>query len=149
MALVTTNVGLHRYVPSHSRRSRRSTSAVWQPNTPLLSSRAEHQLVHQGIAGSIQAPGIHTALVCLASHSQSRHKKLVAMAKQAPVGVALINNDVAQMRQDAAELAVHRQDAAVEHVRVGDQQLRPVPRLPAEGLPSRRRTIGTGTVNNC
>ena len=36
VALVTTNTGCARYSRSHSRRSRRSTSAAWHPNTPLL-----------------------------------------------------------------------------------------------------------------
>ena len=37
VALVTIKRGLMRYSRSHIRRSRRSTSAVWQPNTPLQS----------------------------------------------------------------------------------------------------------------
>ena len=50
--------------------------------------------------------------------------------------MALIDDNIAQVRQDAAELAVHGQDAAVQHVGVGDQQLRTVPRLPANALTS-------------
>ena len=58
-------------------------------------------------------------------------------ARDAPVGVALIYDHVAQVGQDAAEMAVHGQDAAVDHVGVGDQQLRTVPRLPADALTHR------------
>ncbi len=61
----------------------------------------------------------------------------------APVGMALVDNDVAQLRQDATELAVHRQHAAVEHVGVGDEQLRAVPRFPANALTRSRCRIST------
>ena len=51
-----------------------------------------------------------------------------------PVGVALIHDHVTQVGEDAGELAVHRQDAHVEHVGVGDEQLCSVPHLPSARL---------------
>ena len=50
------------------------------------------------------------------------------------VRVPLINDNIAKVRQHARELGVDRQDAAVQHVGVGDQQLGPVPDLRAFAL---------------
>ena len=54
-----------------------------------------------------------------------------------PVGVALVHHNVAQVGQKAPELAVHRQHAAVQHVWVGDQQVRPLPDLTPDLLQRR------------
>ena len=80
VALATMNCGARRYSRWHTRRSRRSTSAAWQPNTPRYAC-------------------------------------------------PLVHHHVAQVGQEAPKLAVHGQHAAVEHVGVGDQQVRPVPDL--------------------
>lgn len=50
-------------------------------------------------------------------------------SRKLPVGVALVHHNVAQVGQEAPKLAVHRQHAAVQHVWVGDQQVRPFPDL--------------------
>ena len=47
----------------------------------------------------------------------------------APIGVALVHHHKAQVAQEAGELAVHRQDALVQHVGVGDQDLGSFPDL--------------------
>ena len=54
-----------------------------------------------------------------------QHQRSVA-AEDAPVRVPLIHHDVAQVGQEVPKLAVHGQHAAVQHVRVGDEQVRPV-----------------------
>ncbi len=43
------------------------------------------------------------------------------------VGMALVHHHISQVGQDARKLRVQRQDASVQHIWVGDQQLRPVP----------------------
>jgi hypothetical protein len=43
--------------------------------------------------------------------------------------VALIHHYISQAGEEAAELPVHRQDAAVQHVGVGDEQVRTPPDL--------------------
>ena len=57
-----------------------------------------------------------------------QHQSGVA-AKHAPVRVPLVHHHIAQIGQQAPELAVHGQHAAVQHVGVGDQQVRSVPDL--------------------
>ena len=44
-----------------------------------------------------------------------------------PIGVALVDDDVAQVGEDAREPGVDGKHALVQHVRVGDEQLRPLP----------------------
>ena len=55
-----------------------------------------------------------------------QHQRSVA-AKHAPVCVAFVYHNVAQIGQEVPKLTVHGQHAAVQHVRVGDEQVRPVP----------------------
>jgi hypothetical protein len=90
-------------------------------------------------AGSRQSPSQSLARhASKSTHCEAGEKLSVcydtARDRNAPVGMALIDDDIAQVRQDAAELAVHGQDAAVEHVGVRDEQLRAVPCLPADAL---------------
>ena len=61
-------------------------------------------------------------------------KEQYGLGCSAPVSVPFVDHDVAQVREDAGELAVHGQHAHVQHVRVRDQQLRPVPHLRAHRL---------------
>jgi hypothetical protein len=65
-----------------------------------------------------------------------------AWAERAPVVVALVHDDVAQAAQEGRELAVHGQEAAVQHVRVGDQQLRALARALPLPLPGERQPLG-------
>ena len=43
--------------------------------------------------------------------------------------MSLINHDIVQVAQQPLELAMHWENALVQHVRVGDQELGPVPDL--------------------
>jgi hypothetical protein len=54
-------------------------------------------------------------------------------AEDAAVGVELVDDDVAQRREEAAPARVVRQDAGVEHVRVGDEEVGAVAELAARG----------------
>ena len=51
--------------------------------------------------------------------------------EDAAVHVRLVHDDVAEVREDVAPAIVVRQDADVEHVRVGQDQVRPFADLPA------------------
>jgi hypothetical protein len=52
-------------------------------------------------------------------------------AEHAAVDVGLVDDDVAEVREHVAPAVVVRQDADVEHVRVGQDQVRPLAHLPA------------------
>ena len=52
-------------------------------------------------------------------------------AEDAAVDVRLVHHDEAQVREDVAPAVVMWQDADVEHVRVGQDEVRPLPDLPA------------------
>ena len=52
-------------------------------------------------------------------------------AEDAAVHVRLVDDDVAEVREDVAPAVVVRQDADVEHVRVREDEVRPLADLPA------------------
>ncbi len=52
-------------------------------------------------------------------------------AEDAPVDVRLVHDDVGEVVQDVRPAVVMRQDAHVEHVRVAEDQVRPLAHLPA------------------
>ena len=48
--------------------------------------------------------------------------------------MAFIHHDIFEVGQNAGELRVHRQNASVQHVWIGDQQLSSVPGLTSVSL---------------
>ena len=68
----------------------------------------------------------HKYAQCLVHSSQCGNSgQIVVAVKEAGVlvGMAFINDDVFQVGHEAREAAVDRQDAEVQHVWVGDEQL--------------------------
>jgi hypothetical protein len=67
-----------------------------------------------------------------------------------PVRVALVDDDVRQVAQQAAELAVHGQDGDMQHVRIGDQQLRALAHFAALRLHASEATCSDHqAISNC
>lgn len=59
--------------------------------------------------------------------------------------MSLVHHNVLEVRQDPGELGVHRQDAPVQHVWVGDQQLRSVPGLASVCLQDKQKPSKSNT----
>ena len=83
--------------------------------------------VGDGGAGDDELRG--APILALAHAPQPAQHQRGMAAEHAPIRVPLVHHHVAQVGQEAPKLAVHGQHAAVEHVGVGDQQVRPVPDL--------------------
>ena len=66
-------------------------------------------------------------------------------AEDAPVGVQLVDDHVAEVREEARPARVVREDAGVEHVRVGEEHAAPLPGRAAR-VPRGVAVVGDGAV---